>query len=126
MKRIAIFLDGTWDTLGNNTNVWRLKSLCDPAASDQAVYYSQGVGTAFGQKFLGGFFGYGIDEEIIDAYAWLTDVFEAGDELFIFGFSRGAYTARSLSGLIATCGVLDRALRCQSSSSTLVIDAARI
>lgn len=106
MKRIAIFLDGTWDTLDNNTNVWRLKSLCDPTASDQTVYYSPGVGTAFGQRLLGGVFGYGIDDEIIDAYAWLTDHFEAGDELFIFGFSRGAYTARSLSALIATCGVL--------------------
>jgi uncharacterized protein (DUF2235 family) len=106
MKRIAIFLDGTWDTLDNNTNVWRLKSLCDPEATDQLVYYSQGVGTAFGQRLIGGITGYGIDQEIIDAYAWLTGLFEAGDDLFIFGFSRGAYTARSLSGLIATCGVL--------------------
>lgn len=46
MKRLAMFLDGTWNTLNNNTNVWRLKSLCDPRAEDQMVYYGQGVGTS--------------------------------------------------------------------------------
>ena len=106
MKRIAIFLDGTWNTLKDNTNVWRLKSLCDPGAPGQVVYYSRGVGTAFGEIARGGVEGFGIDDEIIDAYTWLTERFEPGDEIFIFGFSRGAYTARSLSGLIAKCGVL--------------------
>jgi uncharacterized protein (DUF2235 family) len=106
MKRMAIFLDGTWNTLENNTNVWRLKSMCDPAAADQVTYYSKGVGTSFGEILRGGVEGYGIDNEIIDAYTWLAETFEAGDEIFIFGFSRGAYTARSLSGLIAKCGVL--------------------
>src|SRR6185312_15761044 len=106
MKRIAIFLDGTWNTLENNTNVWRLKSLCDPAAANQTVYYSKGVGTNRGEVARGGVEGYGIDQEVIDAYTWLTECFETGDEIFIFGFSRGAYTARSLSGLICKCGVL--------------------
>jgi len=45
-------------------------------------------------------FGYGLNDEIIRAYEWLIDHYNVGDELFIFGFSRGAYTARSLSGLI--------------------------
>ena len=108
MKRIAIFLDGTWNTLENNTNVWRLKSLCDPSATNQAVYYSKGVGTDRGEVVRGGTEGYGIDQEIIDAYTWLTECFEPGDEIFIFGFSRGAYTARSLSGLICKCGVLSQ------------------
>ena len=106
MKRIAIFLDGTWNTLENNTNVWRLKSLCDPNAANQIVYYSKGVGTSFGETLRGGVEGYGIDKEIIDAYTWLTECFEPGDEIFIFGFSRGAYTSRSLSGLVAKCGIL--------------------
>lgn len=106
MKRIAIFLDGTWNTLANNTNIWRLKSLCDPIAENQIVYYSKGVGTTFGETVRGGIEGYGIDDEIIRAYSWLSESFEPGDEIFIFGFSRGAYTARSLSGLIAKCGVL--------------------
>ncbi|WP_171070348.1 DUF2235 domain-containing protein [Methylobacterium terricola] len=106
MKRLAIFLDGTWNTLNNNTNVWRLNSLCDPAATGQMVYYSQGVGTRIGEKVRGGVGGYGLDNEIVDAYTWLVQAYEDGDEIFIFGFSRGAYAARSLSGLISKCGVL--------------------
>ncbi len=106
MKRLAIFLDGTWNTLENNTNVWRLKSLCDPKATDQLVYYGKGVGTTMGERVRGGVIGYGIDREILEAYVWLIQVFEPGDQIFIFGFSRGAYAARSLSGLIAKCGVL--------------------
>ncbi|GKQ53575.1 DUF2235 domain-containing protein [Bradyrhizobium sp. Ce-3] len=105
MKRLAIFLDGTWNTLNNNTNVWRLKSLT-AETTDQRVYYSQGVGTRSGEAARGGITGWGIDDEIIEAYTWLIQNFDDGDEIFIFGFSRGAYTARSLSGLISKCGVL--------------------
>jgi uncharacterized protein (DUF2235 family) len=105
MKRLAIFLDGTWNTLNNNTNVWRLKSLT-AETGDQRVYYSQGVGTRRGESARGGVTGWGIDDEIIEAYTWLIQNFDDGDEIFIFGFSRGAYTARSLSGLICKCGVL--------------------
>ncbi|WFU31290.1 DUF2235 domain-containing protein [Bradyrhizobium brasilense] len=105
MKRLAIFLDGTWNTLNNNTNVWRLKSLTAETA-DQRVYYSQGVGTRRGESARGGVTGWGIDDEIIEAYTWLIQNFDDGDEIFIFGFSRGAYTARSLSGLICKCGIL--------------------
>jgi uncharacterized protein (DUF2235 family) len=61
MKRLAIFLDGTWNTLNNNTNVWRLKSLTEEAAG-QHVYYSQGVGTQRGETARGGITGYGIDD----------------------------------------------------------------
>jgi uncharacterized protein (DUF2235 family) len=105
MKRLAIFLDGTFNTLNNNTNVWRLRSLTAETA-DQRVYYSQGVGTVRGEVVRGGVAGYGIDDEIIEAYTWLIQNFDEGDEIFIFGFSRGAYTARSLSGLISKCGIL--------------------
>jgi uncharacterized protein (DUF2235 family) len=108
-KRIAVFLDGTWNTVNDNTNVWRLKSLLAPAGKDglkQALYYHKGVGTTFGSYVRGGVFGYGLDDEIIRAYEWLIDTYNSGDELFIFGFSRGAYTARSLSGLIAKCGLV--------------------
>ena len=61
---------------------------------------------AIGEKVRGGVAGYGLDNEIVDAYAWLVNMFEQGDSIFIFGFSRGAYAARSLSGLISKCGVL--------------------
>jgi uncharacterized protein (DUF2235 family) len=107
MKRLAIYLDGTFNTLNNNTNVWRLKSLT-LESPDQHVYYSQGVGTLRGEVVRGGVTGYGIDDEIIRAYTWLIENFDDGDEIFIFGFSRGAYTARSLSGLISKCGILKR------------------
>jgi uncharacterized protein (DUF2235 family) len=105
VKRLAVFLDGTWNTLDNNTNVWRLKSLTAETA-DQHLYYGQGVGTRRGEAALGGITGWGIDDEIIEAYTWLIQNFDDADEIFIFGFSRGAYTARSLSGLICKCGVL--------------------
>lgn len=104
-RNVALFLDGTWNTLWDNTNVWRLKSLCKQNSS-QLVYYSQGVGTQADEKFRGGVLGYGIDQEVIDAYEWLVENHEEGDHLFLFGFSRGAYTARSLSGLISKCGLL--------------------
>ena len=108
-KRLAVFLDGTWNTVNDNTNVWRLKSLLAPKGPDgveQLSYYSTGVGTTFGERVRGGMFGYGLNDEIIRAYEWLIEHYNIGDELFIFGFSRGAYTARSLSGFISKCGLL--------------------
>jgi uncharacterized protein (DUF2235 family) len=108
-KRIALFLDGTWNTLSDNTNVWRLKSLCAPISVDkskQVIYYNAGLGTRSGQKVRGGAFGYGIDEIVLDAYEWLVENYNPNDEIFIFGFSRGAFTARSLSGLVSRFGLL--------------------
>ncbi|MGA2188454.1 MAG: DUF2235 domain-containing protein [Steroidobacteraceae bacterium] len=104
-KRIALFLDGTWNTVDDDTNVWRLKSLCK-ADADQACYYSAGVGTLFGQRLIGGMFGYGLDDEVIRAYQWLIERYTPDDHVFLFGFSRGAFTARSLSGFISKCGLL--------------------
>ena len=104
-RRLAVFLDGTWNTDDDNTNVFRLKSLCAETPS-QKRYYSKGVGTKFGQKFLGGAFGYGLDDEVIRAYQWLMENFQLNDRLYVFGFSRGAFTARSLCGFISKCGLL--------------------
>ena len=105
-KRLALYLDGTWNTVISNTNVWRLRSLT-PESPEQLVYYEQGVGTAFGEKVRGGMLGYGLDREVVEAYEWLMTHYEPGDELFMFGFSRGAYTARSLAGLVSKCGLLE-------------------
>jgi uncharacterized protein (DUF2235 family) len=104
-RRLALFLDGTWNTVNDDTNVWRMKSLCAVDA-DQICYYSPGVGTSFGDRILGGTFGYGLDEEVINAYQWLMENYNLGDHIFIFGFSRGAFTVRSLSGFISKCGLL--------------------
>ena len=103
-KRLAVFLDGTWNVVGDNTNVWRLKSLCAPSDSsgtEQLSYYEKGV-----NGFLGGAFGKGLDGNITDSYQWLINNYEVEDDIFIFGFSRGAYTARSLAGFVAKCGLL--------------------
>lgn len=102
-KRLAIFLDGTWNRISNNTNVWRMKSLCareDANGVPQFAYYDIGV-----NGIVGGTFGRGLSRNIIEAYKWLIEMYAPGDEVFIFGFSRGAYTARSLAGLIAICGL---------------------
>jgi len=104
-NRVSLFLDGTWNTTNDNTNVWRLKSLCT-VSPEQKVYYSAGVGTQKGEKFTGGAFGIGINEEVIAAYEWLIENYKDGDRIFIFGFSRGAFTARSLAGFISKCGLL--------------------
>lgn len=103
-KRLALFLDGTWNSVDSNTNVWRMRALCAPKGADgvpQIVYYSVGV-----NGFLGGVFGQGLDENIRLAYEWLIENYKEGDDIYIFGFSRGAYTARALSGLIAIDGIL--------------------
>lgn len=108
-KRLALFLDGTWNQVSDNTNVWRFRALYSPIGSDrceQRAYYSTGLGTKFGEKVRGGMFGSGIDDAITSAYEWLIENYEPNDEIFIFGFSRGAYTARSLSGFISKCGLL--------------------
>jgi uncharacterized protein (DUF2235 family) len=104
-KRIALFLDGTWNTVDDDTNVWRMKSLCT-VDFEQICYYSIGVGTTSGQRLIGGMLGYGLDDEVIRAYQWLTEQYNPDDHIFIFGFSRGAFTARSLSGFISKCGLL--------------------
>jgi uncharacterized protein (DUF2235 family) len=103
-KRLVVFLDGTWNSVDSNTNVWRMRALCASKGTDekpQLVYYGIGV-----NGFLGGVFGQGLDENIRLAYEWLVENYNPGDEIYIFGFSRGAYTARALAGLITIDGIL--------------------
>jgi uncharacterized protein (DUF2235 family) len=81
-----------------------MKALCAKKGTDglaQLVYYEIGV-----NGVLGGTLGKGLDENIRQAYEWLIENYDDGDEIFIFGFSRGAYTARSLAGLITKLGIL--------------------
>lgn len=103
-KKLALFLDGTWNAVGTNTNVWRLRSLCadmDAEGLQQLRYYDSGV-----NGFIGGGWGKGVTENVQEAYNWLVENYEDGDQIFIFGFSRGAHTARSLAGFISICGLL--------------------
>jgi uncharacterized protein (DUF2235 family) len=105
-KRVAFCADGTWDSASNRTNVYKLfKSLTTSA--DQVPIYDDGVG-ANGDpisRLLGGAFGTGLWDKIKQGYTKISHVYEQGDEVFIFGFSRGAFTARSLAGMIAACGL---------------------
>jgi uncharacterized protein (DUF2235 family) len=109
VKRLLVFLDGTWNEPDDNTNVWRLRLLAadtDARGRAQEAYYEVGVGTKKFEKLRGGALGYGLNLNIRNAYQWLMSRYEEGDEIFLFGFSRGAYTARSLAGLINKCGLL--------------------
>lgn len=111
MKRIAIFTDGTWNSpeQGGETNVLHLARGVRPVhdGAKQVVFYDWGVGTDR-KKLIGGISGAGIDKNIMDCYRFLVHNFEPGDALYLFGFSRGAYTARSLGGFIRNCGILRR------------------
>jgi uncharacterized protein (DUF2235 family) len=115
-KQIVVCCDGTWDVpdetregVAAPTNVAKL-ALCISvgADSDQVLFYEPGVGTKPDDRVIGGGFGYGLAQNIRNAYRFLAEAYAPGDDLFLFGFSRGAYTARSLSGLIRNCGLLRR------------------
>ena len=122
MKRIVLLFDGTWNEPDDDTNVRRCYRLLKGSelsgkvqikqlqaqSSDkpsQIAYYYSGVGTNW-MKFTGGAFGNGLSENVLAGYEDLCKVYEPGDQIFLLGFSRGAYTARSLAGLIRKCGVL--------------------
>src|SRR5579863_10328048 len=105
-KRIIYCADGTWEKPGNDTNVYKIYKAMNLTA-DQVPYYDDGVG-ADGtpiQQLVGGALGAGLFQKIKDGYTKLAHVYEKGDEVFLFGFSRGAYTVRSLAGMIAVCGL---------------------
>lgn len=105
-KRIVFCADGTWQAPVNNTNVYRLYQALTLAA-DQVAFYDDGVGAGITglDHLLDGAFGQGILQKIQDAYTKIAHVYEPGDLIYLFGFSRGAYTARSLAGMIANCGL---------------------
>jgi uncharacterized protein (DUF2235 family) len=121
MKRIAIFCDGTWRGANDayDTNVEILsKALASNGADgvSQASIYQEGVGTGRGPDWIsrqidklgGGAFGWGVMANVVEAYMQLVAIYDPGDEIYLFGFSRGAFTARSLAGMIRANGVASR------------------
>lgn len=118
MKRIAIFCDGTWNTPDETvdgkpcqTNVVKMANAMSKFSTDgtaQVLYYHDGVGSEgpMLKKVFDGATGTGISANILDAYQFIIKTYERGDELFLFGFSRGAFTVRSLAGLIRNSGIL--------------------
>lgn len=119
MKRLIVFCDGTWNSADQKssdnrpcpTNVARLfqsTSSLDDKGNPQIVHYIAGVGTRLSERISGGGFGYGISDNVKNGYQFICSNYEEGDEIFLFGFSRGAYTARSIGGLIHNMGILKR------------------
>ena len=111
-RNIALCFDGTWnsDDASSPTNVVKTWQAIRPATSagvEQLAYYDRGVGTGRFDRFRGGVLGLGLARNVELAYQWLTDNYREGDRLFLFGYSRGAYTARSLAGLVGLCGIPD-------------------
>ena len=74
----------------------------------QLIHYDQGVGTSKATKWTGGLFGEGLLDNVVDAYTFLVFNYTPADEIFVFGFSRGAFTARSFVGLLRNCGIMQR------------------
>ncbi|MDF1674404.1 MAG: DUF2235 domain-containing protein [Vicingaceae bacterium] len=116
MKRIIICADGTWNKPEENlekdfpTNVLKFSRAIKPVDSNgvaQTVFYDWGIGS-YHDGFKGGAFGAGLDKNIMDAYRFIVHNYDVGDELYFFGFSRGAYTVRSLAGFINNCSILKK------------------
>jgi uncharacterized protein (DUF2235 family) len=112
LKRLVFCFDGTWNKLSAEwpPNVVLVAEMVKPIASDgtpQIVYYDEGIGTAKDERFTGGAFGKGMMVNIREAYRFLLFNYEPGDHIFAFGFSRGAFTARSFVGFIRHAGILD-------------------
>ena len=119
MKRLILCCDGTWNRADQvqrgtpcPTNVVKLAYRVAKQSEDgitQIVLYDQGVGTGNSlDRLTGGAFGEGLEDNIYRAYRFLIANYEPGDQLWLFGFSRGAFTARSIAGLIRKCGILSR------------------
>lgn len=130
-RRLIVCSDGTWQDLAKNypTNVVKMVQAIQPLDSfnnhhiHQIIYYDEGLGTKqintkhslidILTKIGGGALGLGIDHKIQDAYRFLCLNYEDGDEIYLFGFSRGAYTVRCLAGLIYNSGLLNRKFICK-------------
>ena len=107
-QRLILLYDGTWNDPEDQTNVFRIAGRIHDYDGDvrQRFFYDTGLGTGKLDRFRGGLFGYGLSKNLLEGYEWLSKRYNTNDEIWIFGFSRGAYTARSLAGLIRKCGLL--------------------
>lgn len=125
MKRIIICADGTWNRPEENieedfpTNVLKFARGIAPKDTEdnkQIVFYDWGIGS-YHDKNTGGGFGAGLEKNVMDGYRFLVHNYEPEDEIYLFGFSRGAYTVRSLCGLLNNCNIL------KGSESNRIVEA---
>ena len=125
-KNIVICCDGTGNQFGDqNSNVVKAFSVLCKDIPEQILYYHPGVGTKgsmdrptlFGQlkqkinKMHGVIYGYGVIDNVVHAYRFLMENFEAGDKIYLFGFSRGAYVVRVLCAMLYHFGILEKGNR---------------
>ncbi len=132
-RKLVVCCDGTWNTPRTETNIYRTYRFlrerlgwpheqrrltgvvtCEGRAQDGsevALFYDRGVGTNWFERLSGGAAGVGLSDNVQDAYHFLAHRFTPGAEIYVFGFSRGAYTARSLCGFIKVAGLLERPSR---------------
>lgn len=119
MRRLIVCADGTWQSDKSSgpdgkgvTNVVKMRDAIAPrdrSGVEQIVFYDEGVGNGnWWNRVMGGAFGDGLSRNVRECYAFLTRTFQPGDQLYFFGFSRGAFTVRSLAGLVRKCGILPR------------------
>lgn len=117
-KNIVVCSDGTGnrDILGRGTNVFKLYEAVDlnghrhdPLLTPQVAIYDDGVGTQSFKllKLLAGATGFGLSRNVRQLYREVARIYDPGDRIFLFGFSRGAFTVRTLAGFIGTCGIVD-------------------
>ena len=113
MKRLIFCFDGTWNQLSrpNPTNVAIVAESITPLAKHdviQIIHYDAGVGTGHEDHWRGGVLGEGLLDKIVDAYTFLVFNYHPGDDILVFGFSRGAFTARAFVGFIRNLGIVAR------------------
>lgn len=115
MRNLLLAFDGTWQKTDSglsdgdqSSHVVQLVKALNNADTEtqQLVHYLPGVGTSAWQQIRGGIFGWGLSDKIAEAYLWLMEHYQVGDRIFLVGYSRGAFAARSLSGLIDRLGLL--------------------
>lgn len=121
MKNVVVCCDGTGNEISENISnvlkLYRTVRKTGKTEPQQVVFYDPGVGTLARPNpwtklkqdtvtVLGLAAGYGLDENVLRAYTFLINHYEDGDDIFLFGFSRGAYTVRVLAGLIHKVGLL--------------------
>ena len=118
MKNIVICCDGTWNERSSRTHIVRIADAATALLGEDCVHYDEGPGARdsdvqpeswlnwLADKVGGGAFGKGVSHNIREAYEFVARTYRDGDQLYLFGFSRGAYTVRSLAGLIAYAGLL--------------------
>jgi uncharacterized protein (DUF2235 family) len=107
MTRIVVLFDGTWSDSDSGTNVAALAARLPRMPGTQEVLYVDGVGATRWERLRGGVLGHGVDQRIREGYAFVARHHRSDDdEIYLLGYSRGAFTARSLAGMIAKCGVV--------------------